>query len=118
MNTPDNITTLESNQIFVFGANKEGNHAAGAAKTAVDKFGAIEGHGEGLQGQSYGIDTMSGWDAFKESADKFIHFAESNPQYTFLLTKVGCGIAGYSEAEVSSLFERSTENVLKPKNWV
>jgi hypothetical protein len=116
-NTSENITSLAANEIFVFGANKDGWHGAGAAKTAVEKFGAVVGQGEGLQGSSYGIVTMSGWAEFKASAQRFIDFATSNPQLTFLLTRVGCGIASYRDISVSKLFEDTPPNVVKPSGW-
>ena len=56
--TPENISKLKQNEVFVFGSNKAGNHVGGAARVAVEKFGAIMGHGEGLQGQSYAIPTL------------------------------------------------------------
>ena len=56
--TPDNIQELKENQIFVFGSNMNGNHAGGAARLAVERFGAIMGRAEGIQGQSYAIPTL------------------------------------------------------------
>ena len=58
--TPDNITHLDEDEVFVFGSNLQGMHCGGAARTAVQKFGAIMGQGEGMQGQSYAIPTMQG----------------------------------------------------------
>jgi hypothetical protein len=116
-NTPDYITELKPDEIFVFGSNKDGWHGAGAAKTAVERFAAVEGQGEGLQGQSYGLVTMSGWGELKASAQRFINFANENPQLTFYLTKVGCGIAGFREHGVSRLFKDAPANVIKPIGW-
>lgn len=60
--TPENISKLKQNEVFVFGSNKAGNHVGGAARVAVEKFGAIMGHGEGLQGQSYAsLRSMNRW---------------------------------------------------------
>ena len=47
----------EENTIFVFGSNPEGRHGKGAAKIAVDQFGAKYGQGEGLQGNAYALPT-------------------------------------------------------------
>lgn len=111
------IAELKPSEVFVFGANADGHHGAGAARTALEKFGAVYGQGEGLQGQSYGIVTMSGWAEFSGSAQRFNEFARSSPDLTFLLTKVGCGIAGYDESQVKRLFEGSPPNVKKPEGW-
>ena len=95
--TPDRITELGENEIFVFGSNLAGAHGGGAALLAYRKFGAIWGQGVGLQGQSYGIPTMQG----------------------FFVTKIGCGIAGFSEAEISPLFKNAhgIANIILPRGW-
>ena len=115
--TPSNIESLPSNGIFVFGSNREGAHGAGAAHTAVSRFDAVMGVGEGLQGQSYGLPTMEGRKEFRLAAERFVEFARANPQLEFWLTKVGCGIAGYREDEVRPMFEDTPENVIKPPGW-
>lgn len=115
--TPENITHLEPNEVFVFGSNKHGMHDGGAARVALQKFGAIYGQGESLQGQSYGLVTMSGWAETKQSAQRFIAFATNYPELTFLLTRVGCGIASYKEISVSKLFKNTPPNVIKPVGW-
>ena len=103
--TPDRITSLGENEIFVFGSNLAGAHGGGAALLAYRKFGAIWGQGVGLQGQSYGIPTMQGGvETIVPYVDEFIAFAEAHPELTFFVTKIGCGIAGFSEAEISPLF--------------
>ncbi|MDD3789362.1 MAG: hypothetical protein PHO94_11805 [Petrimonas sp.] len=115
--TPDYITDLNENEIFVFGSNLEGAHGGGAAKTAYRKFGAVWGQGTGLQGQSYGIPTMHGGvEAIKPYVDEFIAFAGKNPSLKFLVTRVGCGIAGFQEEEIAPLFADATtlENVWLP----
>ena len=76
--TPERITQLEENEVFVFGSNLEGAHGGGAALLAWRKFGAIWGQGVGLQGQSYGIPTMQGGvDTIKPYVDEFIAFTAS-----------------------------------------
>lgn len=114
---PSNLTTLPANGVFVFGSNVEGDHGAGAALTALHRFGAVTGVGEGLQGQSYGLPTMEGIESFREAAGRFVHFAAAHPECDFYLTKVGCGIAGYGEDEVAPMFADASPNVIKPAGW-
>ncbi|HBB00115.1 MAG TPA: hypothetical protein DCZ19_03450 [Porphyromonadaceae bacterium] len=103
--TPENITVLAADEIFVFGSNLGGNHGGGAALVAWKKFGAIYGQGVGLQGQSYGIPTMHGGvEAIAPYVDEFIEFAEAHPEYFFYVTRVGCGIAGFTDREIAPLF--------------
>lgn len=119
--TPERITALKPNEIFVFGSNLAGSHGGGAARLAYDRFGAIWGQGVGLQGRSYGIPTMHGGvDAIKPYVDEFIEFAKQHPEYKFLVTKIGCGIAGFRIAEMAPLFKQAIEleNVILPKDFV
>ena len=119
--TPDFITELKENEIFVFGSNLQGMHGGGAARLAYDKFGAIWGQGVGLQGQSYGIPTMHGGvNAIKPYVDEFIEFAKSHPELTFLVTRIGCGIAGFRDEEIAPLFKECIEidNVILPRSFV
>lgn len=102
--TPDNIRSLEPGQIFVFGSNANGFHGGGAAAAAVRLFGAVYGQGDGLQGQSYAISTMEGMAAMRDNVNRFIAFAREHPELTFLVTRIGCGIAGYTADEVAPLF--------------
>ena len=118
--TPDFITELKENEIFVFGSNLQGLHGGGAARLAYEKFGAIWGQGVGLQGQSYGIPTMHGGvDAIKPYVDEFIEFAKSHPEMTFLVTRIGCGIAGFRDEEIAPLFKEciEMENVCLPRSF-
>ena len=118
--TPDFITELKENEIFVFGSNLQGMHGGGAARIAYEKFGAIWGQGVGLQGQSYGIPTMHGGvDAIKPYVDEFIEFAKSHPEMIFLVTRIGCGIAGFRDEEMATLFEnaKELENICLPKSF-
>ena len=106
------IESLKPNQIFVFGSNANGNHAGGAARQALELFGAIMGQAEGLQGQSYGIVTLDkdmqkvSLDYIKEQLIKLNAFAKRNPDKVFLMTLIGCGIAGFSIEEIKSEVER------------
>ena len=119
--TPDNISHLAENEIFVFGSNLEGMHGGGAARTALEHFGAVWGTGVGLQGQSYAIPTMHGsTDAIRPYVDQFIRFAAEHPQYTFLVTRIGCGIAAFSAGDIAPLFAKAIdlENVILPRDFV
>jgi hypothetical protein len=116
------ITSLKPNEIFVFGSNKEGRHAGGAAKQAHEQFGAEWGIGEGLTGQCYALPTMEGKQSFMDSISRFRKCAAEHPALTFLLTKVGTGIAGYSEKEVKAMFAFKKKggwpsNIIMPKGW-
>lgn len=117
---PNRITELKDNEIFVFGSNLQGSHGGGAAAIAAKKFGAIWGQGVGLQGQSYGIPTMHGGVAeIKPYIDEFIEFAKQNPNLNFLVTRIGCGIAGFTEEEMAPLFADAVnvENVFLPDSF-
>ena len=117
---PDRIIKLNENEVFVFGSNLEGSHGAGAAAVAANKFGAIWGQGVGLQGQSYGIPTMHGGIAeIKPYVDELIVFAKNNTHLIFLVTRIGCGIAGFYEKEISPLFAESAnvENIYLPDTF-
>ena len=116
----DYITELKENEIFVFGSNLQGMHGGGAARIAYEEFGAIWGQGVGLQGQSYGIPTMHGGiDVIKPYVDKFIDFAKSHPELKFLVTRIGCGIAGFRDEEIAPLFKDAIEieNIYLPKSF-
>ena len=103
--TPHNIRKLKDNEIFVFGSNLAGLHGGGAARIAVEKFGAIMGQGVGLQGQSYAIPTMQGdVNTILPYVEEFIRFADSHPELTFLVTRIGCGIAGFTPKDIAPLF--------------
>ncbi len=118
--TPENITHLEPNEIFVFGSNLAGRHAGGAARAAYNKFGAIWGNGVGLQGQSYAIPTMHGGvDDIKPYVDEFINFAKNNQNLTFLVTRIGCGIAGFTDSQMAPLFADAVNlsNVVLPETF-
>ncbi len=118
--TPNRINSLGRNEIFVFGSNLQGMHAGGAARAAVERFGAIMGQGVGLQGQSYAIPTMQGGvNTIKPYVDEFIRFADCHPEMTFLVTRIGCGIAGFTDAEIAPLFAGAVnmENIHLPQEF-
>ena len=119
--TPERITELNPNEIFVFGSNLAGSHGGGAALLAYNRFGAIWGQGVGLQGQSYGIPTMQGGvETIKPYVDEFIEFAKQHPEFKFLVTRIGCGIAGFRDEEIAPLFNDAIDvgNVILPKDFV
>lgn len=123
--TPENITELEDNQIFVFGSNLSGIHGKGAALTA-RKWGAIFYQSSGLQGQTWAIPTKDASikrtltiNEIKPYVDDFIEFAKSNSQFTFLVTEIGCGLAGMTPKQIAPLFRGAIEvdNIFLPKRF-
>ena len=118
--SPNYITKLQPDEIFVFGSNLAGMHGGGAARLAYQKFGAVWGQGVGLQGQSYAIPTMQGGvETIQPYVDEFIKFAKQHPQLKFLVTEIGCGIAGFSPSEIAPLFElaREVKNIYLPERF-
>lgn len=118
--TNPRITKLEPKEIFVFGSNLAGMHGGGAAAVAMQKFGAVWGQGVGLQGQSYAIPTMQGGvETIKPYVDDFVKFASEHSEYNFLVTRIGCGIAGFTDQEIAPLFAgcKNLENVALPQEW-
>lgn len=118
--TPENITRLGDDEVFVFGSNLAGHHAGGAARTALEKFGAVYGQGVGMQGQSYAIPTMHGGiDEIKPYVDEFIDLAREWDQTTFYVTRIGCGIAGFTDEEIAPLFDEAFDlyNVRLPESF-
>ena len=114
--TSTEIKTLKKNEIIVFGSNKNGNHAGGLAKLCKDKFKAKEGIARGFTGQCYAIDTMSGFEVIREQIQPFIESAKIKKDKTFLVTKIGCGIASYSENDIAPLFNiaKNINNIYLP----
>ena len=116
----DRIDILEEHEIFVFGSNLAGRHAGGAARAANMKFGAEWGVGVGLTGQSYAIPTMQGGvETIKPYVDEFIRFAQENPGLKFLVTRIGCGIAGFRDEEIAPLFDKAMQvpNIYLPETF-
>lgn len=119
--TPDIITKLNQNEVFVFGTDSEGKHKSSASELAVKDFGAKMGQGEGFSGQSYAIPVHKHrtW-KMAEAVSRFIEFAKSNPDKNFLVLSVGCGAAGMDEYEVSLMFEKAidVENIFLPRIFI
>lgn len=119
--TPEFITALEPNQIFVFGSNERGVHGAGAAKMAV-KWGAVYGIGEGLKGQTYAIPTKDenietlNLEDINNYIVNFVKFAKEHSHLNFLVTEIGCGLAGLSPNQIAPMFKEvsSLSNVYLP----
>ncbi|MCL2063381.1 MAG: hypothetical protein FWG98_03280 [Candidatus Cloacimonetes bacterium] len=119
--TPEKISSLAPNEVFVFGSNLAGQHAGGAAQTAHEKFGAIYGQGVGLQGQSYAIPTMQGGvDSIIPYVNDFLDFAKEHQELFFYVTRIGCGIAGFKDEEIAPLFKEAIKmnNVSLPESFV
>lgn len=115
--TPDAVTALEPGAVFVFGSGATGGHTGGAARLAVERFGAERGVSEGLRGDSYAIPTMQGFATFEDAAGRFVVFAAEHLELEFWLTRVGCGHAGFAESAVAELFAGTPANVIKPPGW-
>ena len=119
--TPERISELKENEIFVFGSNLAGAHGGGAARLAYKRFGAVWGEGVGMHGQTYAIPTMQGGvETIKPYVDAFIRFAKAHSRLTFLVTRIGCGIAGFRDEEIAPLFTDAinVENIILPKEFV
>ena len=119
--TPEFITELAEDEVFVFGSNLAGMHGGGAAATAHRCFGAVWGKGVGLYGKSYAIPTMHGGvNTVKPYVDEFIEYAKHHPELRFLVTKIGCGIAGFREEQIAPLFAEAIDvkNIILPRDFV
>jgi hypothetical protein len=118
------VQSLEENQIFVFGSNEAGRHGAGAAKLALG-WGAKRGEGIGLHGQTYGIPTKDGsiktlgLSKIRKYVTEFIEFAQTKPELIFLVTEIGCGLAGYKPKDIAPMFEKSVYllNIYLPESF-
>jgi len=119
----DRITKLKKYQVFIFGSNLAGNHVGGTAADAVKYFGAEMGKATGLQGQSYAIPTLGkamkklGVSSIKRYVVKMFDFAVKNPKMEFMVTPIGCGIAGFTPEQIAPLFRNSPSNVVLPEEF-
>ncbi|MBQ8461554.1 MAG: hypothetical protein IJ543_03945 [Bacteroidales bacterium] len=119
--TPERISELRADEVFVFGSNLAGMHGGGAAWVAFRKFGAEMGVGVGLSGQSYAIPTMQGGvETIKPYVDEFIAFAKEHPELFFYVTRIGCGIAGFRDKQIAPLFAEAIDvtNICLPETFV
>lgn len=109
------IDSLNSNEVFVYGANEAGRHGAGAAKQAM-KWGAKYGE-YGFNGNTYGIPTKDAHiitlplERIHDYVCQFILFAGDHPELTFLMTEIGCGLAGYTPEQIAPMFKIRPDNV-------
>lgn len=123
--TPEKIANLKVNEVFVFGSNLSGRHGKGAAKTALG-WGAKYGQGNGIQGRTYGIPTKDqtvtktlSLEQIKPYVEQFIDWAEYHSGNIFLVTEIGCGLAGYKPKDVAFLFARAKniDNIHLPERF-
>ncbi len=118
--TPQWIDSLKENEVFVFGSNLAGMHGGGAARAARLRFGAVMGQGVGMQGRSYGIPTMQGGvETIRPYVNDFIAYARQHPDRQFLVTPIGCGIAGFDPDDIAPLFDEAKEvrNISLPESF-
>ena len=114
---------MRNETIFVFGSNLSGRHGKGAALHARTQHGAVYGKGVGLQGASYAIPTKDHalrampLDQIAHYVRQFIKFAIEHPEMTFQVTRVGCGLAGYSDKQMAPLFAEVPKNCQLPEEW-
>ena len=119
--SPSQIDSLGEHEVFVFGSNLAGLHGGGAARLAYNKFGAEWGVGVGMTGQCYAIPTMHGGvEDIRPYVDDFVAYAKAHPEQTFLVTRIGCGIAGFRDEDMAPLFVGTAvlENVALPARWI
>lgn len=119
--TPERIAELGEDEVFVFGSNLEGMHGGGAARTAYQRFGAVWGEGVGHHGQSYAIPTMHGGvEQIRPYVDEFVEYARENRHLRFLVTRIGCGIAGFRDEQIAPLFSEALNcsNIILPREFV
>lgn len=122
--SPDNITRLHDDDVFVFGSNEAGRHGMGAALTAKRKFGAQQGVGAGPTGRCYAIPTKNGWlraltlRQIGVNVKQFLDHARSTPDKTFLVTEIGCGLAGYEPKDIAPMFKGAPDNVHLPASFI
>lgn len=117
------IYPTDTTMIFVFGSNLAGRHGKGAAKAAIDHHGAIYGKAEGPQGESYAIPTKDKnlrplpLNDIAIHIGRFLEYSQEHPHLNFLVTRIGCGLAGYTDAEVKVYFENAPSNCILPFGW-
>jgi hypothetical protein len=119
----DKVFEPGPNRVFVFGSNLAGRHGAGAALTAYEKYGAVWGRGEGLWGDSYAIPTKS-VELFtlplvmiQYHIKRFIDAANCRPDLYFFVTRIGCGLAGYTDDQIAPMFKLAPPYCELPHGW-
>lgn len=123
--TPQNIESINKDEIFVFGSNLSGMHGAGAAKAALN-FGAVYGKAAGLQGNTYAIPTVGVFarnplhiSVVKKMVEEFTIVALEHPYLTFFVTEIGCGLAGFKVEDIAPMFKdcKFLPNVYLPESF-
>lgn len=110
-------------KIFVFGSNLAGRHGAGAAKFARNNYGAVYGFGHGRTGQAYALPTKDkdlnvfSLEIIELNVKTFLEYARRNPDLNFLVTRIGCGLAGYKDEQITPFFRLSPINCKLPEEW-
>lgn len=123
MRGQDKVFDHGPNRVFVFGSNRAGYHGGGAAKYAREHCGAIQGLGEGLQGNSYALPTKDRaistlpLEEISIHVERFKAFARTRPDLSFFVTRVGCGLAGYTDDVIAPMFAECPDNVELPEGW-
>jgi len=118
------ITKLKENEIFIFGSNLRGIHGAGAARQAFEDFDAEWGVGVGPTGKCYAIPTKDyhiktlPLEMIRRYVNQFMQYALEHPELKFLVTPIGCGLAGYSPEDIASMFKDNPSNVVLPKEFI
>ena len=116
-------TLPENGEIFVFGSNRAGRHGKGAALMAKQKYGAVPGRGWGRMFGSYAIPTKDValrslfLPSIQEGVQTFVTYAKEHPELKFFLTRVGCGLAGYTDSEIAPMFKDAPDNCSFPDRW-
>lgn len=119
-------TIPSSDEIFVFGSNLSGAHGAGAAKVALERFGAVYGRSSGLVGNSYAIPTKGRlknglrvlpMDLIEQGIEQFAWFTVKHPELSFFVTRVGCGLAGLRDYNIAPLFKQCADNCSFAEDW-
>ena len=120
---PDGVVSYHhENFCFVFGSNEAGRHGKGAAADARRFYGAQNGIGRGLTGNAYAIPTKDktittrALSAIESDVGEFLDFA-ANDQRHFMVTRLGCGLAGYDDRDIAPLFAEAPFNVWLPRRW-
>jgi hypothetical protein len=117
------LMNTHTTKIFVFGSNLAGRHGAGAALYARKHHGAVYGNGKGFQGNSYAIPTKDYYiktlplSEIANYVDEFLVFAYNNPEMTFQVTAIGCGLAGYKPEQIAPMFKNCPENCELPEEF-
>lgn len=110
-------------EIFVFGSNLAGRHGLGSAKRAAMRHGAQWGCGVGRMGMSYAIPTKDRdlktmpLEKIKPFIRDFVQYAEENPDITFKMVEIGCGLAGYEPWQIAPMFYGTPPNVILPPSF-